>query len=55
MSSYYHFFLYYESGICIYKISKENNLEINMNGIIQALYFTSKLIPINKPPTTNLQ
>ncbi len=43
MSTFYHLFLYFDSGICLYKISKGNNtLEINMNGIIQALYFTSK-------------
>ncbi len=45
MSSFYHLFLYFDSGICLYKISKGNNtLEVNMNGIIQALYFTSNYL-----------
>ena len=37
----FHFFIYSDSGSCIYKLSSENNFDNSIQGILQALYFTT--------------
>ena len=41
-NNFFHFFIYTDYGACLYKLSSEKEFDASMQGVLQALYFTSQ-------------